>query len=85
MNQPNLNQERMQALIQMVAKRTGMDPQALQAQVESGKLDQMAQQMNPQQSQQLNRLLSNPKELQRMMANPALQNMLISMMENQKK
>ena len=86
MNEPtNLNQERMQALLQMVAKRTGIQPSTLQEQVQSGNLEQMARQMSPQQAQQLNRLLSNPKELQRMMQNPALQKMLKTMMENSKK
>ena len=75
-NDNNLSFERM---LQITAQRLHTTPEALKAAAQNGEMDQILAEQSGGQSEQLKRALSDPKEAQKLLNNPAIQKLLEQM------
>lgn len=84
MNNINLPDDKLNALLAMAGKKLGKDPAELKDQLESGKLDSVLGGMDPKAAGQINSLLKNPKALEAMLGNEQVRNMLGGMLGGKK-
>lgn len=68
-----MNENQMQALLQLAAQRLNTTPEALQRAAESGSLQDLTGNTNPQQAELLRRVLSDPQAAQKLLSTPAAQ------------
>ena len=59
-NNLNLSQDQMDSLMQMAGKKMGTDPQKLKEQMQSGQMDGILKNLNPNQQAQIQNLMNNP-------------------------
>ncbi len=83
-NNFDLSPEQAQRLLNIAGQKLGADPNHLKQQLESGRLNDLLGQMNPQQSAQLNRLLQDPEALKQTLSSPAVRAMLGNLLGGRK-
>lgn len=71
-NRLNLTRDQLELLLSIAGKRLGTNPENLKTNLEAGKYDHVLSKMNSFQAATLNRVLSNPKELEKMLNNPKI-------------
>jgi hypothetical protein len=69
----NLSDDQLTQLLGMASKQLGQSPNALQAQLQQGNLEQLLSTLDPQSAQNISGLLRDPKALEAMMNNPQIQ------------
>lgn len=72
----NISDEKLNSLLNMAGKKFGQDPAALRAQLESGNLEGLMQKMDPKTKEQLGAVMSDPKQLEALMANEKIKNLI---------
>lgn len=80
MNNFNLSQSQMDALMNMAGKKMGTDPQKLKEQMQSGQMDGVLKGLSPNQQAQINNLMNNPAAIEQFMSNPKVQQLLRGLM-----
>jgi hypothetical protein len=60
----------LERLLQTVSQRLGTSPEALRSALEQGKLEKVSKNMKPEESQKLQTMLGNPKQLEKLMESP---------------
>lgn len=65
--QPIGNNQQLQALLQVVSSKLGMQPETLRAELEAGKFDSAIAGMSPQDAAKFQQVLANPQKLNQMM------------------
>jgi len=78
LNNLNLSDEKVNALLKMAAAKLGKNPEELKSQLQSGSLDNLN--LSPDASKQVQNFLNNPKAREELLANPNVKNMLANMM-----
>lgn len=76
MNNPNLPDDKMNALLGLAAGKLGKSPEEIKAQMESGNVDSLTAGLDPKTQARINGLLQDPKQLEALLQNPALQKLL---------
>ena len=61
------NSAQLQAMLEVVGKKLGMNPDALRQELESGKFDKALAGMNQQDAAKFQQVLANPQKLNQMM------------------
>ena len=84
MNNFNISDENLTALLELAGKKLGKNPQELKQQLESGQIEDALGSMDPAAAGKVNALLQNPKALEAMLGNDKIKNMLSGMMGGQK-
>ena len=82
MNQSNasgFSQLQINALLKLAGKRMNVDPQTLRRQLEAGNVAQVMQQLGGDQAAQVNQMLQNPQELQKLIQSPQIAKMIQQM------
>ena len=81
MNQtPNLPPEKMNHLLNLAGKKLGTNPGELKQQIEQGNLSGVLGKMEPDKAAQINQLLNNPKELEKLFNSPQMSDMIKKLM-----
>ncbi len=81
MNNPDLSKEKLDLLLSIAGRKLGSNPQDLKKQLENGAFDQAIKNLNPNQSAKINRVLSNPKEMEQLLNQPKVKELLNSLMK----
>lgn len=84
LNNSNLSDTKVNALLQMAGKKLGQDPQALRQQLESGQLDNIMGSLSPQARAQMNGILGDQKKMEELMSNENVKNLLAGLMGGKK-
>lgn len=84
MNNLNISDDKLNALLNMAGKKLGQDPGALKSQIESGNLDSVLSKMDDKSKAQMNNMLQNPKALEDLMSNDKIKNLVNSFLGGQK-
>lgn len=79
MNNLNLSQDKVNALLGMAAKKLGKSPDELKKQLQSGDLNSLAQNMDANASGQINKVLNDPKALEALLQNEKIKALLGSL------
>ena len=79
-NNLNLSQDQMDSLMQMAGKKMGTDPQKLKEQMQSGQMDGILKNLNPNQQAQIQNLMNNPAAIEQLMNSPKVQMLLKGLM-----
>jgi len=72
----NLNEMKKNALLQMASKKLGADPVQLKQKLESGEVEEIVNNLTPEQKEQLNSLLQNPQALSALLGSDQMQNLI---------
>ena len=64
------NNDSINQLINEAGKKTGVDPQNLKKTIDSGKLDDLLQKMNPRDAEKFRQIVQNPQLAQQMLNTP---------------
>lgn len=84
MNNLNISEEKLGALLAMAGQKLGQDPQQLREKLESGKLNEITDNLDPGTVKKINTMLQNPKMLETMLGNEKVRSMLGGLLNNQK-
>lgn len=76
MNNFNIPDDKLSALLDAAGKKLGRDPQQLRSELQNGKLDNVLGNLDPKTAAQVSGLLNDRKALDALINNPALGNML---------
>lgn len=76
----NLSQQQMDALLKLAGQRMGTDPAALRQQMQSGRVDGLLNGLPQDKQAQLGALMQNPAALEQLMQNPKVQQLLKGLM-----
>ena len=79
-NNFNLDPQQAQQLLKIAGQKLGTDPNQLRQQLESGRLNDLLGQMNPQQAARVNQLLQDPEALKQTLSSPAVRAMLAGLL-----
>ena len=79
-NNLNLSQDQMDSLMQMAGKKMGTDPQKLKEQMQSGQMDGILKNLNPNQQAQIQNLMNNPAAIEQLMNSPKVRMLLKGLM-----
>jgi hypothetical protein len=77
----NLSQSKLDSLLKIAGQKLGRDPQDIKRQIENGQIDQLTQNLDPQQKQQISSLISAPGAMARILENPQVKRMIEQMMK----
>ncbi len=83
-NPNNMSPEKLNMLLNMAGKKLGVNPNSLKSSLESGDLKGVMNGMNPEAAQKFNNIVSNPKELEKIMNSPQAQELIKKLMEGNK-
>ena len=72
----NLSEMKKNALLQMAGKKLGADPVQLKEKLESGEVEDIVNNLTPEQKDQLNSLLQNPGALSALLGSDQMQNLI---------
>ena len=75
------NNSQLDDLIRQAGQKAGVDPASLKNTIDSGKLDQLLQKMNPKDEQRLEQVLGNPKLAQQMLNTPQAKKLIQQFMK----
>ncbi len=75
------NNSQLDDLIRQAGQKAGVDPASLKNTIDSGKLDQLLQKMNPKDAQRLEQVLGNPKLAQQMLNTPQAKKLIQQFMK----
>lgn len=67
---PNLNPQALENLIAITSKKMGVSPESLRADLKNGTFDKALSKLSPQDSQKLQKALSDPKLAQVILSSP---------------
>lgn len=73
MNMKNVDPRNLDALLKTVSKKLNISPERLKAELEAGKFDNALNNMKPNEAEQFNKIMSNPKLLENFMSTPQAQ------------
>lgn len=73
MNMKNVDPGNLDALLKTVSKKLNMPPERLKSELEAGKFDNALNNMKPNEAEQFNKIMSNPKLLENFMSTPQAQ------------
>ena len=76
MNGFNLSEGNMQTLLEIAGKKLGQSPEALRQQLESGNIDGLLKQADPQMRARMNGVLQDPKGLEALLADQGVRTLL---------
>jgi len=76
MNNLNLSDDKVNALLNMASQKLGKSPDDLKSQLQSGNLDSLMGGIDPKAASQIQNLLSNPAALEALMKNEQLRKLL---------
>lgn len=79
MNNLNLSDSQLSALLNMAGKKLGQDPAQLKSQLENGKLDNLLGGLDASTAQKVNGVLSNPKAVEALLGNEQVRSLLQSL------
>lgn len=79
-NTPNISPEKLNELLNLAGKKMGTDPMKLKNQLEQGAFNDVLKNVSPQQSQNINKVLSDPKALEALLNSPKAKLLLQSLM-----
>ncbi|MCI8624622.1 MAG: hypothetical protein HFG26_13320 [Provencibacterium sp.] len=71
----------MNALLGIAGKQLGTDPQRLKAQLEGGQITEALKGLDPQKSAQINQILQNPQQLEKLLNSPQVKSLLNTLMK----
>jgi hypothetical protein len=77
----NLSQSKLDSLLKIAGQKLGRDPQDIKRQIENGQIDQLTQNLDPQQKQQVSSMISDPGAMARILENPQVKRMIEQMMK----
>ena len=72
----NLNQQKLNMLLNMASKHTGQNPNSLKNDVESGNIQNVLSQLPPDVVKKFNNIISNQNEIDKLMSSPQAQQLL---------
>lgn len=72
----SLPDDKLNGLLSAASARLGTSPQALQEQLQSGKVEKLLGRLTPQQAQMFSDIISDPKRLEATLASPQVTAML---------
>ncbi len=75
------NNSQLDDLIRQAGQKAGVDPASLKNTIDSGKLDQLLQKMNPKDAQRLEQVLGNPQLAQQMLNTPQAKKLIQQFMK----
>lgn len=84
LNNLNLSNDSLNALLGMAGKKLGQDPAALKQQLESGNLNGLLSSLDPNAQAQINQALQNPKQIEALLGDQKVKNMLSNLMGGKK-
>ena len=73
MNMKNVDPRNLDALLKTVSKKLNISPERLKAELEAGKFDNALNNMKPNEAEQFNKIMSNPKLMENFMSTPQAQ------------
>ena len=73
MNMKNVDPKNLDALLKTVSSKLNMPPDQLKSELEAGKFDNALNNMKPNEAEQFNKILNNPKLLETFMNAPQAQ------------
>lgn len=76
MQNMNLSQEKMDALLRMAGQKLGKSPEQLRASLENGDISKAVAGLDPKIQAQIGSLLQNPKALEALLGNDKIRSML---------
>ena len=76
MNNLNLSDDKVNALLNMAGQKLGKNPSDLKDQLQSGNIDSLMSGLDPKAASQIQNLLSNPAALEALMKNEQLRKLL---------
>jgi len=80
LNNLNLSEAKLAALLNMAGKKLGQDPQALKERLQSGDISQVMQGMDPASKEKLGGLIGDPKKLEALMRDEKVKGLLAGLM-----
>lgn len=83
-NPNNMSPDKLNMLLNMAGKRLGVNPNALKSSLQNGDLGSAVNGMSPDAAQKFNNIVSNPKELEKLMNSPQAQELIKKLMEGKK-
>ena len=84
MNNLNLSDGKLNALLNMAGKKMGQDPQALKQRIQDGKLDEVISGLEPSAKEKISGLLGDPKKLEALMQDEKVKSLLSGFMGTKK-
>jgi len=76
LNNLNVSDEKLNALMQMAANKLGQDPETLKQQLQSGNLDDITKNMDPKAASQLGNIINNPKAIEALLGSDKIRSIL---------
>jgi len=80
LNNLNLSEAKLNALLSMAGKKLGQDPQTLKQQLQSGKLDDIMNGMDTSAKEKMAGLMNDPKRLEALMQDDKVKKLLSGLM-----
>ena len=84
MNNFNLPDDKLNAMLQMAGQKLGRSPEQLRSELQSGKMDNVLKNLDPKTAGQIQGLLQNPKALEAMLQSDKVKNLLNGLMGGKK-
>ncbi|MEG2038117.1 MAG: hypothetical protein RRZ73_00170 [Oscillospiraceae bacterium] len=78
----SLSQENLNALLGLTSKKLGTDPQKLRSQLEKGNITDLVKSLSGDDAAQINKMINDPKELEKLLNNPQVKDILGKLMKN---
>ncbi len=79
-NKFNLSEEQLNSLLQLAGSKLGTDPEQLRQNLMNGSFDEVLRKMGSQNSAQINRLLSDTKALEQLLASDKARQLINSLL-----
>ena len=79
-NNFNISPDQMDSLLALAGKKMGKDPEKLREQMQSGQMDGILKNLNPNQQAQIQNLMNNPAAIEQLMNSPKVQMLLKGLM-----
>ena len=76
---PGLSPEKLKLLLAIAGKKLGQSPDQLKKQLQSGNMEGLMANMNPQSQKQMTQLLQNPNSMEALMKDEKIKAMLASL------
>ena len=76
MDQPNMSNNQLEALLKLTAQRMGTTPEALKQAAQNGDLSRMMGNMDQNQSAAMQKVLNDPEAAKKMLSSPQAQKLL---------
>lgn len=80
----DLNDEKIDRLLELAGKKIGMDKESLKGKIRSGEMEQMVREKSGMDAERVSQLLHSPGALEKLMQNPEIAKILGTIMRQEK-